>query len=83
MCNWILSVSVLCAIVVAQWNVKLKDVEFVTVLFLHLKTASEIYKVLKETFVEVAMSRIPSNTIEFSNLAPSVEGVNVAVESDW
>jgi len=47
-----------------------------------LKTASEIYKVLKETFVEVAMSRIPSNTIEFSNLAPSVEGVNVAVESD-
>jgi hypothetical protein len=38
--------------------------------------------VLKETFIEVAMSSIPSNTIEFSNVAPSVEDLNVAAESD-
>jgi len=38
--------------------------------------------VLKNAFIDVAMSRTTSNTIEFSNVAPSVEDLNVVVDSD-
>ena len=37
---------------------------------------------LKKTFITVAMNRAPSNTIEFSNVANSVEDLNVVAESD-